>query len=68
MVTPYFFLVPSGLILASWNAVPGDALYGVKVNLENHWSSYSIVSTPKLFGSELHERRSLKQNTSSRRI
>lgn len=28
------FLVPSGLILASWNAVPGDALYGVKVNLE----------------------------------
>ena len=29
-----FLLVPSGLILASWNAVPGDALYGVKVGLE----------------------------------
>ena len=39
-----FFLVPSGLILASWNAVPGDSLYGVKVGLEK-----TLVSiTPSL--------------------
>lgn len=29
-----FFLVPSGLIMASWNAVPGDALYPIKTGLE----------------------------------
>lgn len=30
----FVFLVPTGLILASWNAVPGDQLYDTKVGLE----------------------------------
>jgi hypothetical protein len=29
-----FLLIPSGLILASWNAIPGDPLYVVKTGLE----------------------------------
>jgi len=30
-----FLLFPTGMILASWNAIPGDLLYGTKIALEN---------------------------------
>lgn len=29
-----FLLIPSSLVLASWNSVPGDPLYAVKIGLE----------------------------------
>lgn len=34
-VLALFLLFPTGLILASWNAIPGDFLYGTKITLEN---------------------------------
>lgn len=29
------FIIPTTLVLASWNAIPGDNLYSLKTNLEN---------------------------------
>lgn len=33
-VLALFLLFPTGMILASWNAIPGDFLYGTKIGLE----------------------------------
>lgn len=44
-----FFSVPTGLILASWNALPGDSLYTTKRALEN--VTLTVVQTTPLASS-----------------